>query len=323
MSRFFRILFFLLAVGQAVQPAIALERSLRKTYAMEPGSSLVVDTYRGGVVVEASAGNELRVDVRIDLATEDEAEADRGLEALKLSVERAGKDVRARARNPRESAAVFIWEEKKRIELTFRIYVPTGCNVIATTLDGGITVGNLTGNVTASTRTGTIFCRAINGSIDATIDSGDIIVSRCTGAANLKVQRGVIRVGTVFGRAELRNDSGDIELQSALGGARATAAAGDVLVGFQRGFSGDSEIRADGGNVVAKIEPSAAFLVEATTSWGRVQSGLPFALEAGGSGKRKYVGRLNGGGPTVKQHASGGNVKLEPYKLFMDLAEEG
>ena len=316
--------FFLVSLIAAVvlPPAGAIERSLRQTFAMQPGSALSVDTYRGGVIVEESKGDELRVEVRIELGTDDEAEAERGLGALKLTVDQTGNEVRVRARNPRESFAVFAWEEKKRIELTFRVFVPSGCRVDVRTLDGGITVGNRTGNITARTQMGTIFCRAIDGSVQATIDAGDIIVSRCTGAANLRVQRGVIRVGTVFGRAELRNDSGDVEIQSALGGVVATTAAGDVLVGFQRGLSGDSSIKADGGSIVAKIEPTAVLSIEATTTWGKVQSGVPFAVDAGGAGKGKYFGRLNGGGPTVKLHASGGNVKLETYKLFMDLNEE-
>ena len=323
MSRCVRLLLCSLLGLAGLKPALAVERSVRKTFQLEPGSSLALDTYRGGVVVEESPTSELRVDIRVDLATDDDAEADRGLEALKLTVDQVGNEVRVRARNPRESAAIFIWEEKKRIELTFRVYVPKGCRVTAGTRDGAITVGNRTGDVNLTTRMGTIFCRAIDGSITATIDAGDIIVSRCAGTANLRVQRGVIRVGTIFGRAEIRNDSGDIELQSALGGVKATTAAGDVLVGFQRGWAGEADIKADGGNIVAKIDPTAVFSLEATTSWGRVQSGLPFVVSAGGVGKSKYYGMLNGGGPRVRLHASGGYVKLEPYKMFMDLSEEG
>jgi DUF4097 and DUF4098 domain-containing protein YvlB len=317
-----RFFFFSLFAAAVLAPAGAVERSLRRTFTMLPGSALSVDTYRGGVIVEESKDNELRVEVRIDLGTDDEAEAERGLGALKLAVDQTGNEVRVRARNPRESFAIFAWEEKKRTELTFRVFVPKGCRVDVRTLDGGITVGNRTGDLTARTQMGTIFCRAIDGSIQATIDAGDIIVSRCTGTANLKVQRGVIRVGTIFGRAELRNDSGDIEIQSALGGVSVAGSAGDVLIGFQRGLSGDSTVKADGGSIVAKIEPTAAISVEATTTWGKVQSGLPFALDAGGVGKSKYFGRLNGGGPLVKLHASGGNVKLEPYQQFLELNTE-
>ena len=322
MSGRVRLFFSSLFAAVVLQPAGAVERSLRQTFTMQPGSALSVDTYRGGVIVEESKGDELRVEVRIELGTNDEAEAERGLGALKLAVEQTGNEVKVRARNPRESFAIFAWEEKKRIELTFRVFVPKACRVDVRTLDGGITVGNRTGDVTARTQLGTIFCRAIEGSIQATIDAGDIIVSRCTGTANLKVQRGVIRVGTVFGRSELRNDTGDIEIQSALGGANVAASAGDVLIGFQRGLSGDSSVKADGGSIVAKIEPTAAFSIEATTTWGKVQSGLPFALDVGGVGKRKYIGRLNGGGPLVKLHASGGSVKLEPYQQFLDLNAE-
>lgn len=306
----------------AIRPAVAVERTVKRSFPVQPGATLTVDTYRGGIIIEETDQSEVRAEVRIELATEDEAQANKSIEALKLEMEVVGNDVRVRARNPRESRALFAWEEKQRIELTFRIFVPRSTNVDLATLDGGVTVGNMTGRVVAHTRAGTIFCRKIDGTIKATVDTGDIVISRCSGAVDLRIQRGNIRTGTIFGRAEAHNDSGDIEVLSALGGVTAMTAAGDVSVGFQKGFTGESKIAANGGSISVKLDPLAAMSLDATTSWGKVQTKLPFVVEAGGVGKSKFIGKLNGGGPTVWLHAAGGHVKLESSKQFLDVNEE-
>lgn len=306
----------------AIRPVVAVERTVKRSFPVQAGATVVVDTYRGGIIVEETNQAEVRVEVRIELATEDEAQANQSMEALKLEMDAVGNEVRVRARNPRESRALFSWEEKQRIELTFRVFVPRASNVDLATLDGGLTVGNLTGRVVAHTRAGTIFCRKIDGSIKAVVDTGDIVISRCSGAVELKAGRGNIRTGTVIGRAEVRSDSGDLEISSAFGGVNATTSAGDVSVGFQKGFTGDAKIVASGGSIFVKLDPLAAMSLDAVTSWGKVQTAMPFAVDAGGAGKSKFLGKLNGGGPAVQLRAAGGHVKIEAYRQFFDLNEE-
>ena len=62
------------------------------------------------------------------------------------------------------------------------VLVPRRCHVELRTRDGGITVGNLTGNVRARSVQGNVFIRRIEGSVDAGTVGGDVIVSRCSGA---------------------------------------------------------------------------------------------------------------------------------------------
>ena len=302
--------------------ASAAERMIRQSFELLPGGTVVVDTYRGGILVEETEGNQVRTEVRVELATQNDAQADNAIEALKLEGTVAGNVVTLRGRNPRESRALFTWEEKNRIELAFRIAVPRGATVVLSTLDGSVTVGNFAGNVEAQVRAGRVFCRKIDGSIQAAVETGEIVVSRCTGRVEARVQKGSIRTGMLFGPAKLRTDSGDIEVLSALGGIEAKAAAGDAVVGLQKGFNGEAKVEADGGNVVLRIEPTASMNLQASASWGRVVTKLPFVVIAGGPGKRSLSGTLNGGGPKVQGQASGGQVSLLSYQLFFDLKDE-
>jgi hypothetical protein len=286
------------------------ERDVNQVFPVQPGCTLKVDVDRGGITVEESDASEVRVAIHVEIGADTEAEADRLGEALQLEIKAENNIVSVRARNPVETGVRLTWRDDNPIDLTCKIFVPRRCNVVLTTRHGGITVGSLQGRVVARTGTGTVFLHRIDGSVDARTQNGDVIVSRCSGAAVLRTLGGTIRAGTMGGRVDLKNSGGDIEVQAARAGLTASADVGDVTVGFPRDFSGDSEINASYGNIVAKIDPAASCVVRASSVWGRVQSALPLAVESGGNGRSQLAGRLNQGGPVLTLHANGGQVRI-------------
>ena len=301
------ILSFLLAIA-----AGAAERDVRQTFAVQPGCTLTVDTYRGAIIVEETDVSEVRIALHLEIGTDSEEETDRVRQALRLEMKAENNTVVIRARNPAESHLHFVWRDREQIELTYRISVPRRCNVVLATREGKITVGNLAGRMSARTENGTIFLRHIEGSIEAATQFGDVIVSHCSGAVTLSTLRGTIRTGTLGGFANLKNTTGDIEVLAARAGIVASAEAGDVTLGFPRELTGDSKVSTSGGNIYVKIDPAANCMVNATSVWGHVQSALSLAVESGGNGRSRLAGRLNQGGPLVTLHASGGDVKLTP-----------
>lgn len=311
-----RLFGLILALG-IFTPAFGVERLVQKSFPVGAGAALKLETYRGSIIVEDSDEAQIRAEVKIELAAEDPAVADRILKNLDLELTAEGDVVTVRARNPSESRARFTWTDQK-LDLAFRIHVPRSCHLDLTTIDGDITVGAVTGRVAARARAGTISCRQIDGSVHARMDLGEIVVSRCTGAVDLSVTRGNLRAGTIFGPAKLHNASGDIEIQSARGGVDATTAAGNVTVGFPKQFQGASNIKADGGSILARLDPAVHCDVRASTIWGQVQTTLPFATAAGGNSRRLFTGQLNGGGSLITLHASGGNVKLVSFAEFVE-----
>ena len=313
-----RNLLGLLLAAAFFSPLRAVERSVKQTFPVEAGATLKFSTYRGGVTVESTNEDQIRVEVHIEAGTEDQTLADRLFKNLDLQLTAQGKNVTVQARNPSESRAQFTWS-KTGLDLGFRIFVPRTCHVDLTTTDGNITVGEVGGNVVAHSRGGTISCRQVGGDVRATSDTGEIVVSRCAGAVDLRVTRGAIRAGTIFGAATLRNGRGDIEIQNARGTLTATTAGGDVAAGFSRQHRGEATIKADGGNIFVSLDPAIACEVQASSGLGgQVQSKLPFALLPSGNSKRALAGKLNGGGPLLVLRASGGNVKLEPSTQFIE-----
>lgn len=306
--------FFLGLVALAVLPVRAADRDVVKTFPVQPGGMVKVDSYRGTINVVESDVAEVRVAIHLEVGADTEEQADRFFEALQLEIKAEGDTVSVRARNPRESGVRFVWDDRNKIELTFQMTVPRRCNANLATRKGDITVGSLTGRVAARAETGNIFFRRIDGPVEARTDFGNVIVSHCTGTAVVNVLQGTIRIGPIGGRAELANSTGDIEVQAARAGIMALAEMGDVVVGFPRDFTGEADIRTAGGNIFAKIDPAANCVVKASAVWGKVECALPLAVESGASGKSKLTGRLNQGGPVLKLHASGGSVKITADK---------
>jgi hypothetical protein len=307
----------LLAVA-AVSPARATERVLLRDYPALPGATLKIDTYRGSVDVRESPDDRIHVEIHEDPGTDEPAEADRILGALKLDVTQDGATVSIVARNPSETGVHFVWQDRQKIVLAYAVLVPRVCNLDLATNDGGISVDandSMSGRVAVRARKGTVFLRWIDGNIKASVDTGDIIVSRCTGAIDLTAYVGNIRVGTVGGYAELHTTNGDIDLQHALGGVKTFAEVGDITVGLPGTFHHDSNISTNGGAITVRLDPAAHCSVQASSIWGRVRTALPFAVESGGNGKKSLVGRLNGGGALLQLHADGGHVRIDAPRI--------
>ncbi len=298
----------------------AVHERIERTFPVEPGCMLILDTYRGSIHVEEGDAAEVRVIVDIEIDARDEEQARRRRADLQFEIGATAGGVTIRGRNQRESRIHFVWDEENEIDLAYRVIVPRRCNANVSTINGSITVGSLVGQVAARVENGNIFLRRIEGSADVRAEFGDAIVSRCTGDLTARVLGGLIRVGTIGGRADLKNSSGDVEIMMAHGATKASAEAGDVVVGFPRDIGGPATLRAAGGNVRVRIDPAARCTIEASARWGRVRGKLPLTVTSGGFGERKLAGALNGGGALLRFRADGGSVTIEPGETLFELA---
>ncbi len=296
----------------------AIDRDEERTFAVQSGCTLQVELYRGSIDIQETDAEEITVSARLTMAVATEEKADQLRAALGLELRQEGNTVIVHAADPGGRGVKLSWRDNPLIDLECRIFVPRRCHVELRTHDGGITVGNLTGNVHARTTRGNVFLRRIDGDIDAATFGGDVIISRCSGEVAAKTERGTIRAGTLGGRAVLKSAGGDIEVLAALAGLEIMADAGDVTVGFPSEFAGDTKIRTAYGSIFAKIDPAANCAVQASSFWGHVENKLPLAIQSGGDRKGKLSGRLNQGGPLVLLHANGGHVFLQRGDTYFD-----
>lgn len=283
---------------------------MRHTFAVQPGCTLKIDSYRGSINVTESDESVVTVSIHMEIGGDTDAAAQRVLAGLQLNVAEENNTVSIFARNPRETRARWIWRENEQIDLVYRIAVPRRCHVDLRAVNGSITVGRLEGRMLARLETGNIFFRGVEGSVDAATDFGDVVISRCTGDVVVKTLRGLIRTGTVGGAADLKNSSGDIEIMTVKGPVKARAEAGGLTVGFPRTIGGDAELVSSGGGISVRLDPVSACRIEASAAWGKVSCDLPVKVESGGIGRSRLHAQLNQGGPSLKLRASGGGVAI-------------
>lgn len=308
MSPLLRCLLPVLLLGPGLRAA---EHEILKSFALPPGGALVVDSYRGDIVIEEGDLAQANLALHFDYDVDTNEEAEKLWAGVQLQLRPEPGRVFVGIRNPIETGPRLSWQEKKRIAPHVRVVVPRHCDLNLTTRNGNITVGQLSGRMTAQVEHGTIFFRQVDGSVTAQAEDGDIVISRCSGDIRARALRGSVRVGLISGKGNLKSANGGVEVMLAKGGLVAEAEAGDVSVGFGRAITAPATISSAGGNVRVALPPEASCEVEASASWGRIDNAIELTAATSKNG-RHLSGRLNAGGPTVKVHAAGGSVRLEP-----------
>lgn len=286
-----------------------IERTVEKTFAVQPGGTLTVNTQGGDVRVVPGGDQEVRIVARQRFPRADtEAEADEVMRDLTFELTQQGNDVSVLSRSERRLSG-FNWGN--RVQIDFTITVPSRYAADVRTSGGDITVGSLTGRLSVQTSGGDIDLARIDGDIKASTSGGNIALAEGTASARLRTSGGDIRVGRVTGEADLETSGGDIEIRSAGASVDASTSGGDVAATFEGGVPADATLSSSGGDIVARIPRPASFRLDASTSGGGVDAaGLTLTIERGGVGKNRLVGSVNGGGPLLKLRTSGGDIRI-------------
>ena len=163
------------------------------------------------------------------------------------------------------------WGHSRQVRVEFKITVPEEYNLEIETAGGSIYIEDLEGNIDANT-------------------SG-----------------GSIGVGKVTGDVELHTSGGSITTEEIYGALDAHTSGGSINVTFANQLKEDAELDTSGGSITAYLIPDIKVDINASTSGGRVKS----QFDINGRIKKQSVrGTINGGGPELKLHTSGGSIKI-------------
>ena len=270
-----------------------IERTVEKTFAVQPGATLKVETQGGDVTVRPGADDEVRIVARQTIRAKSEAEADALLEKLELVFSQEGEAVRASARYASRGAGSGFgsWPP---VSVDFEITVPTTINPVLRTSGGDVRVGDVTGRVDVRTSGGDVELGRIDGVVKAGTSGGDIDLMQATG------------------EADLHTSGGDIEIDAVINVVNASTSGGDISATFAGPFKGDCSFSTSGGDVEVKVVADAAFQLDASTGGGKIKAkGLALTIERGGVGQSRLGGTVNGGGPLLKLRTSGGDIEIE------------
>lgn len=287
-----------------------IERTVEKTFTVQPGGTLRADTSGGGIKVDPGAGNTVRIVVkqRIDAGTD--AEADEILKHLTLTLEQQGNDVIASAKYEGErTSSWFHFGSWPPVQCEFVITVPATYNVDLRTSGGGITVGDLTGAVVARTSGGGLHFGKITGTVDGNTSGGGISLEACSGDVKVHTSGGGIHLGPVGGNAQVHTSGGGISIKGIAGIVSAHTSGGPIDVAFSGPLKGDCEFSTSGGGITVHVDPKSDFNLDARTSGGGVRCEVPLTVT--GEIKPSHVtGKVNAGGHELKLRSSGGGIRV-------------
>ncbi len=280
-----------------------VERVVEKTFAVKAGGQLTVETEGGNVSVQTGDEAVVKVVARQTIRAGSEKEADEILKKLSLTIEQSGNDVAARAKYERAR-----WG-RNPVSVDFVVTVPAHYDVDLRTSGGDVRVGDLNGKVRARTSGGNVVLGKMSGPVDAHTSGGNVSLVEGVGRVSLGTSGGNIRVDRSVGETDLDTSGGDIEVKSVEGVLRAETSGGNVTAGIVGALKGDCVLETSGGRVKATVDKTAAFRLEASTSGGGVRAdGLTITIDGGAIGKSRLSGKVNGGGPLLKLHSSGGDI---------------
>lgn len=298
------------AIGAGASAHAKIDRTVEKTFQVQPGCHLTVATSGGEIRVVPSNDSMVRVVAREHIHASSEEAADKILKDLDLTIELRGNEVVATARYGSGSGWVFFgsWPP---VQVDFIITAPRDASAEMKTSGGDIVVGDLAGSVKARTSGGGIRLGKLGADVDASTSGGDIALDEAAGRTRLDTSGGNISVGLVSGPAELRTSGGDIKVDSVENTLVAETSGGNVRAGFNGPLKGDCSLSTSGGEVKATIGRSVGVHLDARTSGGEVNAaGVTIKIDRGGVGKSSISGDVNGGGPLLRMRTSGGDIDL-------------
>jgi DUF4097 and DUF4098 domain-containing protein YvlB len=285
-----------------------VERTVEKTFAVQPGGTLKVETSGGNISVEPGAGDTVKVVAKEKIRAGNEAEADEMLKDLTLTIEQQGNDVTAIAKY---HGCASGWFGNSRVQVSFAVTVPSHYSTDLHTSGGNVTVGDLAGRMQARTSGGDIRLGNIDGTVDGSTSGGNVELGSCTGDTRLQTSGGNVRADKIVGKADLGTSGGDVVVKLVENVLSAHTSGGNVEAGIGGTLKGDCSLETSGGDVRVTVDKAAAFRLDASTSGGDVRAdGLTITLGDGGSGRSHLSGNVNGGGPVLKLRTSGGSIRV-------------
>lgn len=276
MNRYSVIVIAFLAAGTAH----AAEKKLDRTFTVSPGGTLVVEADSASVRVSGGDANQVTVHMSAQ-GPEDDLD-DIQLDAAQSS---SGVSVTLRRKDKGSWLLGRSWSSEERIE----VKVPRRYLVNVRTGGGSVDLDDLTGSATLKTSGGDIAARNVDGDLELRTSGGGILAESVRGNVDADTSGGDIRLLRIDGKIRGETSGGNVRCS---------------LVGANREISA----RTSGGDIEISLPRGTAGDVKATTSGGEVRSDLP--VSAASIKEGRLEGALNGGGPSIHAHTSGGSISL-------------
>jgi len=283
-----------------------IEDNISKTFQVQPGGKLTVDSSMGSLEVVTTADPMVKIDVRRIARAQDQKGATDILKDLQMDFRQQGNEVTVEARYQGSR-----WHEwGNRLQLKYFIQVPQRFNLDLKTGGGSVQVSDLEGSIVARTSGGSLRFGQIQGTVNGRTSGGSINMEGGTGAVDVHTSGGSIRLGKVSASVKANTSGGSITLEEVMGTIQATTSGGSVTASLTKQPQDNCELSTSGGSIHIKLLPSLNLNLRANCSGGTVRTDFPVKVQ-GEIDKHRLEANINGGGPELYLHSSGGGISIE------------
>ncbi|HSJ55281.1 MAG TPA: DUF4097 family beta strand repeat-containing protein, partial [Anaerolineae bacterium] len=244
-------------------PGISTEAEENRTFTVEPGAALRVDSFAGNVTVQAADEGHILV-----VATR-RAGTSASRERIQVQYQETAGGLEIRTTRP-------VGLLNARVD--FQIQVPPGTPLELDTGSGNVEVRGVTEGVRAETGSGNVTALGLAGDVELDTGSGNVDLQDVVGTVTVETGSGNLTLRGVEGDLAAHTGSGSIMVEGATGQARLDTGSGSVE--YRGTPAGECRFETGSGSVVLYLPADLDARVDLQTNSGSVDVQFPVEGES-------------------------------------------
>lgn len=268
------------------------EEHMRKSIPVSSATRLVLNVDAGGVRLDPGSEKTVEVDVDFRGGRPSRGDMERLRRDFRLEVSEQGSEIHVRGEfRDRDWLFGFLrWFTWPR-EIEYHVTIPQKFDADVETSGGPIDISDLHGRLRAHTSGGPVRVTSVAGDADVSTSGGPITIERSSG------------------RVRAHTSGGPIDIREAEGAVDASTSGGPVTASLLRQPREDCRLTTSGGHIDVRLSRDIHVDLDASTSGGHVWTDFPVTT-SGSRESSELRTALNGGGPRLYLHTSGGGISV-------------
>lgn len=263
-----------------------------------------VSTSGGSVSLFGHNENSVRIQMYVRRGNRYLSPADTDLSEFDIVIEQNGDKIIAEAQR-KNSGRFWLGTGTRNISISFDVYLPEASVANGSTSGGSVSAEDIKNRLTLRTSGGSVNVNNVHGYAELRTSGGSIELENMSGSISARTSGGSVRVSNLSGEAELRTSGGSIRLENIAAKISARTSGGSINAGFTS-FNEDIDLRTSGGSISINLPTTDNFNLD--LSGGKVITEL--RNFTGSTDRRRIVGQIGNGGPTISARTSAGTVEL-------------
>jgi hypothetical protein len=300
------------------------EEVIERSFKVESGQRLYLDSDLGSVKVRGDGGHEVVIRVVKGANDMSRRDAEELFERFDLSFDQTSNGVSIDGEYEGERS----WRRGRNLRVEFEIAVPHDFDVRVKTAGGSLYAEDIAGDIDLKTAGGSVTTLDLDGPLSVETSGGSIRAETISGPARLHTSGGSITARDINGEVDCNTSGGGITVERAGGDVSAHTSGGSInlreIEGTANAHTSGGSIRAElltapdgpmkletsGGSITLQLAANTHVDIDARASGGNVRTDLPVVGESNRS-KTNLRGTINGGGPLLTLRSSGGGVRIQ------------